>query len=457
MKYFQYKYYMLVLLTMVAVFNYLDRGVLALAMEPIKQEFDLSDSQLGLMSGFAFALFYAVAGIPIARWADRGNRNHVVSLTTGIWSLMIVISGLVGSFSQLLLVRVGIAVGESGCTPPAQSLIADYFDRAERPRAMSIYWLSGPIAVIISFVLGGWLIENVGWRMTFILMGIPGVLLALLVKITLREPRLIKEKNTTCISNAVPLNEKNSLRIVLKNLWQGKSFRQLVIIFCISTFFSAGIGVWIPAFFFRAHGVGIGEIGMWLGLLNGTAGLISVFLGGYLAARFAPNRESLQLKCITFSVALSSVFYALCFFSPTHTSSFAFLFFVWGLEGLGYAPVYAMVQSLAEEKSRAVALAFILLITNLIGLGFGPLVVGFLSDVLEPELGQESLRYAMLLCCPGYLWCAYHCWKASGTIEEDIRLIEVKAASVEIEENEQEGHVSYKAAMSKVNEGGYPL
>ena len=142
----QYRYYMLVLLTIVAVFSYLDRGVFSLAMESIKHDFQLSDSQLGFMSGLAFALFYAVAGIPIARWADRGNRVNVVTLTTGLWSIMVVMLGFAGSYTHLLLVRVGVAVGESGCAPSAHSLISDYFDRAERPRALAIYWTFAPFA-----------------------------------------------------------------------------------------------------------------------------------------------------------------------------------------------------------------------------------------------------------------------------------------------------------------------
>ena len=177
----QYKYFLLILLTVVATFNFLDRYVLALALEPIKQEFSLSDSQLGFMTGFAFASFYAVAGVPLARWADRGNRNVIVTVTTGLWSAMVALCAIVTNFSQLLLLRVGVAVGEAGCLPPANSLIADYFDRDERPKAMAIYWLSGSLAVILGYLGGGWLIESYGWRLTFLIIGLPGLLLALVV------------------------------------------------------------------------------------------------------------------------------------------------------------------------------------------------------------------------------------------------------------------------------------
>ena len=153
----QYKHYLLALLTVVATLNFLDRFVLSLLLEPIKQDLKLSDTQLGFLTGFAFALFYAVAGIPIARWADRGNRNTIIFVTTALWSAMVALCGLVGNFTQLLLVRVGVGVGESGALPPAQSLIADYFDRTERPHAMAIYWMCAPISMIIGYLGGaGW-------------------------------------------------------------------------------------------------------------------------------------------------------------------------------------------------------------------------------------------------------------------------------------------------------------
>ena len=155
---FQYKDYLLIVLTVVAAFNYLDRFVLSLLLEPIKQEFKLNDSQLGFLTGFGFALFYAVAGIPIARWADRGNRNIIVAVTTGLWSAMVALCGMAGNFMQLLLARVGVAAGEAGCLPPASSLIADYFDRTERPQAMAIYWLCVPLAVVIGYMGGGGLL-----------------------------------------------------------------------------------------------------------------------------------------------------------------------------------------------------------------------------------------------------------------------------------------------------------
>ena len=427
---FEYKHYLLVLLTIVAAFNYLDRGVLGLAMESLKQEFQLSDSQLGFMGGFAFALFYAVAGIPIARWADRGNRNHVVTLTTGLWSAMVAASSLVGNFTQLLLVRVGVAVGESGCIPPAQSLISDYFNRSERPRAMAIYWMSGPLSTIIAYLGGGWLIEHYGWRITFMVIGIPGILLAVLVKCTLREPRLKQEVNAVdgTAEQADVESQQIPLVVVLKTLWKKPAFRHLVMGFCISLFFGAGIGVWIPAYFMRSFGMDVSELGSWLALTWGVGGLLFTFLGGFLATRYAPRQEGLQMKSITVIVVLCSVFHILCYLSSNKYMALLFVSIVSGvLIPLVQASVYAAIQGLVEERMRAVALAFIFMVANLIGLGLGPMAVGMLSDFLMPKFEQESLRYALLIFSPGYLWCAFHQWKAASTIEEEIKSVEEKS------------------------------
>jgi len=426
-EFLNYKYYMLALLTMVAAFSGLDRHVLTLALESIRHEFSLNDSQLGLMSGFAFTFFYAIVGIPLARWADRGNRNTVVTVTTGLWSAMLALSALAGNFIQLLLARVGVAVGESGCVPTAQSLISDYFARAERPKAMSIYWMYLPLSTIIAFSLGGWLIEHYGWRHTFIVIGAPGVLLALLVKLTLKEPRL-----TSAVAS--PTNTgmgvdhtffQPTLISVVQALLKRRSFRHISLSFCIAYFFGSGIALWVPAFFIRTHEMGVEEIGLWMAAGWGFGGIFFTFLGGYLATRYAPNNERLQIRCVSFLVVLCTVCHALCYWSDNKI--FALIMFsavTGGLIPLSSASVYAAIQSLVEERMRAVAIAAIFLFANLIGAGLGPVAVGMVSDLLSSSLGDESLRYALLLFSPGYLWCAYHDWQASKTIEEDIRAVE---------------------------------
>ena len=418
-----YKHYMLGLLTVVGAFNYLDRGVLSLIMEPIKQDFQLSDSQLGLLTGFAFALFYALAGIPIARWADRGNRNTVVFVTTALWSAMVALSGVVGNFTQLLLVRIGVAVGEAGCLPPAQSLIADHFDRSERPHAMAIYWLCSPISMLMAYLGGGWLVEFVGWRITFMVIGVPGILLAILVKFTLREPRL-KQKATRVV-------EHPPFKKVLNTLWQQHSFRHIVMAFCVSYFFGAGIAVWMPTFFIRSYGMETGELGTWLALVYGVTGLFGTYLGGVLVNRYAACKEALQMRAVALVFILSGLLSVMVYLSSNKYIALALLAMIGIIGALSNGSVFSAIQSLVNDRMRSVAIALLFLLANLIGLGLGPIAAGVLSDLLTPMFAQESLRYSLMVLSPGYLWVAYYYWKASNTIEADISKVELAAESIE--------------------------
>ncbi len=230
-----YKKYLLGILLVILTCNFLDRSILAIALQDIKADLDLSDTQLGFLSGLAFAAFYSVMGIPIARWADRGNRVTIIALTTALWSVLVALCGAAATFVQILLIRVGVAVGEAGCVPPAHSLIADHFSRAERPRAVSIYMLGGPLSILIGYFLAGWLTQFYGWRMTFLLLGLPGIVLALLAFFTLREPRKLTPTRVSQTA-AVPLRE------VLATLWGNKTFCHLLVAFAIMFFFGQGSG-----------------------------------------------------------------------------------------------------------------------------------------------------------------------------------------------------------------------
>lgn len=416
---------MLGLLTIIAAFNYLDRFVLSLLLEPIKQEFQLNDSQLGFLTGFAFASFYAVAGIPLARWADRGNRNTIVSVTTALWSTMVAMCGLVGGFSQLLLVRIGVAVGEAGCVPPAQSLIGDYFGRTERPRAMAIYWMCFPIAVIIGYLGGGWLAETVGWRMTFILMGLPGLLLAIIAKLTLREPRLMRKTSK--------VEGQPSFKMVLNTLWNQRSLRHIVTAFCVAYFFFAGIVQWLPTFFIRSHAMETGELGIWFAFSWGVCAVLGGYLGGALTSRYAAHQEGIQMRAVALVFVVWGGLYVMVFLSSNKYQALVFMAATGMVSALTTGPIFSAIQSLVNERMRSVAIALTFLLANFIGLGLGPLLVGWISDLLAPMYGQESLRYASVLFTPGVLWVSYHYWKAAATIENDIRRNESEAGLIEIE------------------------
>ena len=413
-----YKYYLLVVLTLVGVVSTFERFVFALALEPIKVDLQLSDTQLGFMTGIAFALFYGVAGIPIARWADRGNRVNITGLAVALLGVMVTLCGLVGNFFQLLLVRAGVAVGEAGFVPSAQSLLADYFDRRERPRAMSFYLMFYTISMIIGYWLGGWLIDSIGWRRTFLVLGIPSFLVALLVKVSLKEPRLDKPISDSTASD--PFIE------TLLVLWRQPSFKHIFIAFCVSYFFSLGVSQWNAVFFIRSHKMEISEIGAWFALMWGVLGTLGNFVGGYYASRYAGGKEKLQMRLVAVVFAVTVVTNLMVYLSSTTGLALFFVGATAFLTSLVGGPIFATIQTSVGEGMRSVAIALIYMFANIIGFGLGPLMLGFVSDLLNPALGQESLRYALVLFCPGTLWVATHYWIASNNIEVDINNAQVQ-------------------------------
>jgi MFS family permease len=411
-----YRYYMLWVLMAIHAMNYVDRKALGLLLQSIKVDLALTDTQLGFLTGIAFALFYSVLGIPIARWADRGNRVTIVALTTGIWSVMVCLCGTATSFAQLLLIRIGVAVGEAGCIPPAHSLIADYFERTKRAGAVSIYMLGAPIAVVIGFLVTGWLNNYFGWRTTLILLGLPGVVLALLAWFTLIEPRLASQPTPAAASTPQP-----SFKEVLSALWAIRTFRHLLVAFAILAFFGYGINQWKPSFFIRSYGLDTATLGTWLAGVYGFGGILGTYLGGMLAERYAANNEALQLRTMAIAYTLFALFSAGVYLAPTYHIAFGLMFVATVGVFMINGPLFAAIQTLVPERMRALSIAIIYLFANLIGMGLGPLSVGILSDAFMTQTGQESLRYALLALCPGYIWVSWHMWRASKTIAGDLR------------------------------------
>jgi predicted MFS family arabinose efflux permease len=418
-----YKKYLLVVLLLILAFNHVDRLALALVLQDIKTDLSLSDTQLGLLSGIAFALFYSIMGVPIARWADRGNRVTIISVTTALWSMAVALCAAAGSFAQLLLIRIGVAVGEAGCVPPAHSLIADYFTRDERARAVAIYMLGAPLSGIFGYFLAGWLNEFYGWRVMFVVLGLPGVALALLAWLTIREPRSDKALAGGAPATAAagvlapPAPAEPGFRYVLTTLATNATFRHLLFGFSVLYFFGYGIAKWQPAFFVRSYGLQTGELGTWFALIYGVGGLLGTYWGGALASHYAASNERLQLKAMAIACCAYGVILAGVYLSTHRYLAFALV----GAATLGgtmiNAPLFATIQTLVPERMRAVSVALIFLFANLIGMGLGPLAAGILSDAFRALFGDESLRYALLALCPGQLWAAWHLWKASSTVD----------------------------------------
>jgi MFS family permease len=403
-----------------------DRLALGLLLQDIKIDLQLSDTELGFLSGIAFALFYSVMGLPIARWADRGNRILIISLTATIWSVMVALCGAATSFAQLLLIRIGVGVGEAGCVPPAHSLIADYFTRAERPRAIARYMLGGPLSCVIGYFVAGWLNQLYGWRWTFVLLGAPGLVMAALAWFTLKEPRhqpmgaaLVDSPSRRGEIEPAPLPHP-SLRQVGLMLSRNRTFRHLLIALSILAFFSFGSAAWQPAFFIRSFKVQRATLGLWLSIVFGLGGILGTYLGGEWASRHAARNERRQLGLTALAQGGFGVLAALIYLSSNQYLSFGLLGVATVGAAMSTAPLFATIQTLVPPAMRAISIATIFLFSNLIGLGLGPLAVGALSDALRPWAGDESLRYALLAMCPGFLWVAWHLWRASLSVTRDL-------------------------------------
>jgi predicted MFS family arabinose efflux permease len=407
-------WYALGLLTVVYTFNFIDRQLLAILQEAIKAELSLSDSQLGLLTGFAFAIFYVTAGIPIARWADRSNRRDIVALALFIWSGMTALSGFVQNYFQLLLARIGVGVGEAGGSPPSHSIISDIFPPNRRATAIGFYSMGVNIGILFGFLAGGWLNEFFGWRVAFMVVGVPGVILALLLRFTLREPIRGLHDNSSANPEPVPFGE------VLKVLRTRRTFIHMALGAGLNAFCGYGIANWTASFMIRTYQMPTGELGTWLAAIIGLGGAISVFAGGMLADRLAPRdkRWYTWVPCI-------AGFIAVPFMAAVYLVDGPYLALTMSvIPGLLFQTylgnTIATTHAIVGPRMRATASAVLFLILNIIGLGGGPWTVGFVSDLLAPTLGTESLRYAMLYVLPPVMaWSAVHFWLAGRSLRED--------------------------------------
>jgi MFS family permease len=420
----RYKSYLIAALLVVLAFNCADRLALGLVLQDIKIDMRLSDSQLGVLSGIAFALFYSVMGIPIARWADKGNRVTIITLSIALWGVSVALCGRAASFTQLMLTRIVVGVGESGCMPPAHSLIADYFSRTERPRAVSRYMQGISLSLVIGYFVAGWLNQLYGWREMFVLIGLPGVMLAVLTGFSLKEPRG-RTLNPIVSTAASP-----SLREVGVTLWTNTTFRHLVSAFSVMYFFSTGILQWTPAFFVRSFGLKSGVLGNWFVVIYGVGCVLGTYWGGEWVARHAVRNERRQLLATMVAVCISGLFGAMVYLpvvAPNQYWAFAWLGLSTVFTTMINGPLLAVIQTLVPDRMRAVAIALLYFFANLIGLGLGPLVTGVLSDMLRPRLGGESLRCALLVLTLGNLWLAWHLSRASRTVMRDVEAIQIGA------------------------------
>ncbi len=418
-----YLRYALGLLSVVYVVNFVDRQVLSILLQSIKEDLGLSDLQLGLLSGTAFGLFYATLGIPIARLADRFSRKGVIAVCLALWSVLTALCGSASGFATLLLYRVGVGVGEAGGSPPAHSMISDYFPPERRASALGVFSLGVPLGILVGFLAGGWLDEALGWRLAFVVVGLTGVVLALVVALTLREPVRGHSEGLVASNVAAP-----SARIVITYLWRLRSFRHVAFGSALYAFVGYSSTTWLPPFLARSHGMTPGDIGTALALIIGIGGGVGVYLGGVLADRFSLKDPTGVLRVPVWAMLLAFPPGFLVFLADSTAlalTAFVFPAFL----GLMYqAPALAVTQALATPMMRATASAVLLFVINIVGLGMGPAVTGALSDALQPRFGDDSLRYAMLIVSVGLLWSGLHFKLAARSLAADRELAREAAA-----------------------------
>jgi MFS family permease len=412
-----YTKYVLGVLVVVYVFNFIDRQILAILAPAIKDELGLSDTEIGALSGVAFGIFYATLGIPIARLADRHSRVSIISICLVIWSLMTALSGLAVNFWQLLIARIGVGIGEAGGSPPSHSLLADYFAPDKRSTALGVYALGIPVGILFGNLAGGWINEFFGWRNAFFVVGIPGIILALILKFTVKEPPRGYSEGRVPSQESVPFSE------VVKTMWGFRSFRHLSMGAATQAFVGYGAIAWMPSFLMRTHDMSTGEVGTALGLIIGIFGGLGTFLGGFLGDRLGKQGVRWYMLVPAIGFLITVPFGIVVFSVDSLMLALVFYTVPAFLVNLYTGPTFGMTQSLAPLAMRAAASALLLFIINIIGLVLGPTTVGIISDILQTSWQMtdvESLRYALLACNFVYLISFVNYWFASKHLEGDL-------------------------------------
>lgn len=404
------------ILLVVYIFNFIDRQIVNILAEPIAKDLELSDTQIGLLTGLAFALFYTVLGLPIARYADRPttSRPRLIAIALATWSAMTALCGMAQNYTQLLLARIGVGVGEAGCTPAAHSLISDMVPKERRASALAFYALGIPIGTVVGMIIGGQLADALGWRQAFVVVGLPGVLLAVVVLMVMRDPR--HRAAAAAGAPSAPVTNKAALRAIFGS----RAMVLLLVAASSAAFLSYGKTTWATIFFQRTHGLTPGQVGLYFGIVNGVAGIAGTWLGGKLADRYgATNRRHvLTAPAVGMLVAVPIAY--LGYAAANWQVALALLFVPTLLNSLYYGPVYSSVQGLVTPQARAIAAAVLLFFQNLIGLGFGPLLFGMLSDWIKPQFGEDSVQVVLYTATFLGVIPAFFFWRCSLRLNDEL-------------------------------------
>jgi predicted MFS family arabinose efflux permease len=408
------RYYVLGLLTTIYALNFLDRTIFNVLIEPIKKEFALSDSMMGLLAGFGFVLFYSILGLPIARIADRLNRRNIVAAALAFWSAMTFFCGIASSVTTLALARIGVGIGESAGTPASQSLVADLFSKNDRPRALGIYAIGTYLGVFLGYFIGGWVNQHYGWRMAFMAAGLPGIGLALILWLTVSEPK----RGGMDPALAEPTREPFGSTLAF--LLSQKTFVIVAIGFCLTSYTNYATSAWIPPFLARVHHLSSAEIGTYAGTFKGLFGMAGTLTGGLVVARISRADDRWKLWAPAIMSGLAGPVFAICMLAPGFSLMVAALALTSFLVGFHLGPVFAIAQTVARPSMRALASAIVLLTATCFGQGVGPLAVGMLNDVLKAGYGADAVRYSLLSAgLTSSLGALLFVW-AAGSIRSDI-------------------------------------
>jgi MFS family permease len=381
------RYYVLGVLTLVYALNFLDRTIFNVLIEPIKKEFSLSDTAMGLLAGFGFVLFYSLLGIPIARLADRLNRRNIVALAFAFWSAMTFLCGMATNVTALALARIGVGLGESGSSPASQSIVADLFSKNERPRALGIFAIGTYLGIFLGYFIGGFVNQHYGWRMAFFVAGLPGIALAALLWLTIGEP-----KRGAMAETFTP----EPLGATLRFLASQQSFVIVLVGFCLTTYTNYATAAWVPPFLARVHHLSSAEIGTYAGTFKGLAGMAGTLLGGLLVAQISRRDDRWKLWAPAIMSALAGPMFALCMLTPDFATMVTALALTSFLVGFHLGPIFAIAQTVARPSMRALASALIALTATCFGQGVGPLTVGMINDALKNDYGTDAVRYSLL-------------------------------------------------------------
>lgn len=415
----RYSYFVVGFLAVVYTFNFMDRQIMSILQEPIRREMGLTDTQLGLLTGLAFAVFYTSFGIPVAWACDRFRRVNIMAAACGIWSLFTVACGFAGNFAQLAAARVLVGMGEAGGSPPSYSLISDYFPRAQRGTALAIYSLGVPIGSALGIALGGWVAASHGWRAAFIVVGLPGILLALLMLLLIREP---ERGRLDPLPEGVAAHEPaGSILSGIRTFFASRTMTLTAISSGLSAFVGYAMLSWNPPLLERAKGMALTEVAFWYALVLGVTGVIGTFAAGWLVDRLGRRdaRWYAWVPALAFTLSLPAL--AGLIWAPTWPVAMVFVAVPALLNNMYLAPALAVVQNAAPPARRTIAGATLLFILNLVGLGGGPVYVGRISDWARPEWGDRSLLVGFAALAPVILLTIGAHLAAARSIGQDAR------------------------------------